>query len=163
MTFSNDQPLVANQVADTDYADNFDDFKEQFDRENKRFIDALNSKEGALYLPQELATFQRYFDEENTQETRNVYRKLIVFGALPNATSKRVQHNITFTNVTRMTRLYGAATDPSSIQFISLPFSSPILANNVSLQIDETDVIITSGIDLSNYINTTVVMEYTKG
>lgn len=162
MGASSDNPLVANQVGDTDYPDNFDDFHEQFGRENKKWMDAINSKEGGLYIPEETATFQLYFDEANPQKNRNVYRKLIIFGGLPDTTGKRVQHNITFNNTTRMTRAYGAASDPSVIQFIPLPFSSPTLVNNISLEIDETDVIITTAADFSNFIETTVVLEYTK-
>lgn len=163
MSSSSDNPLVANQLSDFDFPDNFENFSEIFEREHKKVIDVVNSKEGALYLPQELATFQRYFIPEDPQNTRNVYRKLVVFGALPNATSKRVQHNIKFNNVTRMTRMFGASTNPSSIQFMPLPFSSPTLVNNVTLEADETDVIITTGVDLSNFTQTTVVLEFTKG
>lgn len=162
MSFSSDQPMVTNQLSDFDLPENFEDFSEIFEREHKRVIDVVNSKEGGLYLPQELATFQRYFDEEDPQTTKNVYRKLVNFGSLPNTTSKRVEHNVTFNNVTRLTRMYGAASDASGIQFIPLPFASPTLANNVSLEADETDVIITTGSDRSNFDFTTVVLEYTK-
>lgn len=163
MSFSSDAPLVANQVSDSDLPDNFEDFHEVFERDYKKLIDAVNSKESGLYLPQELATFQLYFNEDTPNVNRNVYRKLVVFGPLPDASEKRVQHEITFTNVTRLTRMYGAATDPSGIQFIPLPFSSPTLINNVTLEANETDIIITTGADFSNYEETTVVIEYTKG
>jgi len=162
MSFSNDPPLVTNQTSDNDFPDNFEDFIEMFDREYKKVTDAINTKEGSLYLPQELATYQQYFSVEDPQNNRNVYRKVVDFGALPNATLKRVQHNVTFTNTTRMTRMYGAASDPSGIQFIPLPFSSPTLINNVTLEADETDIIITTGADFSNFRETTVVIEYTK-
>lgn len=160
---SNDNPLVANQVGDFDSPENYEDFTEIFEREYKKAIDAINSKEGGLYLPQELSTFQKYYDPENPLETRNVYRKLIIFGELPNNSSKRVQHNITFTNVTRVTRVYGAANDPSGLNFIPLPFSSTTLADNVMVELDETDVIVTTGSDRSNFEFSTIVIEYIKG
>lgn len=160
---SSDNPLVANQVSDTDFPDNFEDFHELFDREYKKLTDAVNSKEGALYLPQELATFQKYYDPGDSLETRNVYRKLIIFGPLPNAATKRVQHNIVFNNVTRLTRLYGAATDPSGIKFIPLPFSSPTLSNNVTLELNATDILITTAANFGNYTEVTVVVEFIKG
>lgn len=152
---SSDAPLVANQVDSPDFPDNFSDFLEQFEREYQKLTDAVNSKEGGLYIPEESATFQKYFNQDDPQSTRNVYRKVIVFGALPNASSKRVQHNITLTSIARITRLYGGATDPSSIKFLPL-------SNNVTLEADETDIIITTTSDLSNYRETTVVFEYTK-
>ncbi len=159
---SSDNTLVANQVSDSDFPDNWEEFQEMFSREYPKLIDAINSKEGALYLPQELATFQRYFDEADPQNTKNVYRKVIIFGALPNTAAKRVQHNISVTSIVRMTRIYGTANDPSNILFIPLPFSSPTLVNNVTLEVDETDIIITTGADFSNYRVTTIVVEYTK-
>ena len=162
MSFSSDAPLLANQVSDFDLPENYEDFSEIFDREHKKVIDSVNSKEGGLYLPQEVATFQKYFSEESSQATRNTYRKLIMFGALPNATSKRVPHNIAFNNVTRMTRMFGAASNPTTIQFYPLPFSSPTLVENVKLEANATDVIITTGSDYSGFTDVTVVMEYSK-
>jgi hypothetical protein len=163
MSFSSDQPLLSNQLSDFDIPENFDDFSDVFEREHKRVIDTVNTKEGGLYLLQESATFQQYFNEVDPQSNRNVYRKVINFGSLPNATTKRVPHNVALTSTARITRMYGGSTDPSTIQFKPLPFSSPTLINNVTLEADQTDIIITTGADLSAFRFTTVVFEYTKG
>lgn len=163
MSFSSDQPLVSNQASDFDLPDNYEDFSDIFDREYKKIIDIINTKEGAIYLPQESSTFQIYFDDENPMVTKNVYRKLILFGALPDTTTKRVPHNISLTNVARLTRLYGAATSTSALSYLPLPFSSPTLADNISLEADERDIIITTGADYSTYSEVTIVMEYSKG
>jgi hypothetical protein len=163
MSFSSDAPLVANQVGDTDFPDNFEDFSELFDREYKKVTDAVNTKEGALYLLQELATFQQYFNTADTQNNRNVYRITLNFGPLPNATSKRVQHGISFNSKTRMTRMFGSATNFSSVTFIPLPFSSPTLSKNIALEANSLDVIVTTGANYSNYRDVTIVLEYTKG
>ena len=163
MSFSNDQPLVANQFSDFDIPDNFDDFSEIFEREYKRVIDAVNTKEGGLYLLQELATFEQYFTPNDPQQNRNIYRKVIDFGSLPNTSSKSVAHNIAFNSNTRMTRLYGAASDSTGVQFIPLPFASPTLAESVSLSVTGTQVIITTGSDRTNFTSSTIVMEYSKG
>ena len=162
MTFSSDAPLVANQVGNTDFPDNFEDFHEIFEREYKKLLSAVNSKEGGLYLPQELATFNEYFDRDDPQNMRNVYRIVVDFGVLPNATEKRVPHNITFNANVRLTRLFGGSSNPSSIQFIPLPFCSTTLLENVMLEADQEDIIITTGSDRSSFKETTVVMEYTK-
>jgi len=159
---SSDNPLVSNQISDPDFPDNFPEFIELFDREYKKLVDVVNTKEGGLYIPQEVATFQRYYTSVDPQATRNVYRKLIDFGVLPNATTKRVPHNIDFTNTTTLTHLYGAATDPSSGSYIPLPFSSPTLADNISLEADEAEIIITTGANYSTYANVNVVIEYLK-
>ena len=163
MGFSSDAPLVSNQVSDFDLPESYEEFSEIFDREHKKVIDTINTKEGALYLLQEAATYQQYFNADDPQNNRNTYRMVINFGALPNNTSKRVPHNVTINSISRVTRLYGAASNPSGIKFIPLPFASPTLANNVSLEADQTDIKITTGADYSSYTDTTVVFEYTKG
>jgi len=152
---SSDQPLVANQVSVPDFPDNFEEFIELFEREYQNIVDAVNSKGGGLYVPEESATFQKYFDSVDPQSTKNVYRKVVDFGALPNNATKRVQHNVELTSTARLTNLYGASTDPSSISFRPL-------APGTELAADVTDIIVTTTSDLSNYRETTVVMEYTK-
>jgi hypothetical protein len=87
---------------------------------------------------------------------------VVDFGSLPNATSKDVPHDIEFTSDAQLTRVYGAATDPETLNFIPLPFSSPTLSNNVSVEIDGTNVTITTGSDRTNFIITSVIIEYTK-
>ena len=159
---SSDQPLVSNQVSDSDFPDNFPDFIELFDREYKKLIDAVNTKEGGVYLPYESATFQKYFSESDPQSTVSVYRKVIAFGALPNNGTKSVPHGIDFTSLSRLTRMYGAATNPSSMSYLPLPFSSPTLANNISLEADSGVITIKTGANYSAYVNVTVVIEYLK-
>lgn len=162
MSFSSDNPLVSNQVSDTDFPDEWDEFQDVFSREWAKIIDVINSKEGALYTEAEVSTFQRYFDATDPQSTRNVYRRTINFGALPNATSKAVVHGVTLTSTARMTRIYGAATNPSTLEYIPLPFASTTLNDNIILEANQQQVIITTAADYSDYKETTVVIEYTK-
>lgn len=163
MGISSDNPLVSNQVSNPNFPNDFKGLRDLLDREWKKLVDAINSKEGGLYLLQELATFKLYFDINNPLNALNVYRKVINFGALPNSTTKRIPHNISFNSVTRMTHIYGTATDPSSLSYIPLPFSSPTLVENVKLEANQKEIVITTGQDYSNYVFTYVVIEYTKG
>ena len=162
LMFSSDQPFVSNQLGDTDWPESYESFIEIFDREYKKLIDTVNTKEGGVYLPYESATFKSYANPNNPQGLLNVYRKVIYFGSLPNATSKSVSHNINFTSVCTLTQLFGAATDPSTMSYIPLPFSSPTLVENISLSADETSVTIETGADYSSYVNVSVVIEYLK-
>jgi hypothetical protein len=163
MSFSSDKPMLSNQLANYDSPDSYEAFSEIFQREHKRVVDAVNSKEGGLYSLQQVATFQEYFTPGNPQKNRNVYRKVINFGALPNNTSRTIPHNINFTNTTRLTRMYGASSNPNAIQFIPLPFASPTLANNVSIEANAAGVTVTTGKDYSGFVDTTIVLEYTQG
>ena len=72
--FSSNLPLVANQLGDTDWPDEYDGFIEVFDREYKKLIDAVNTKEGGVYLPYESATFKSYANPNDPQGLLNVSR-----------------------------------------------------------------------------------------
>lgn len=94
---------------------------------------------------------------------RNVLRKVVNFGALPNATTKSVAHNITTTNTFSFTRIYGCATDPGASTIttaIPIPFASPTLNQNISLTVDATNVNITTGIDRTAFTVCYVVLEW---
>jgi len=163
MSFSSDVPLQANQLPiSIDFPPTDDQaFLDTLSLAYKRTADSVNTKEGALYQPTELATFQKYFKETNTQNFRNVYRMTVDFGALPAAGSKPVAHNIAFTSQFRTTRIYGSATNPVNRSYIPLPYASAI-GDDIELSIDATDVIITVASDKSAYTACTVVIEYTK-
>lgn len=147
--------------------DDFPDIKDPQFRDTlalyfKRLADSVNTKEGALYQPQELATFQKYFTVSDPQKNRNVYRKVVDIGALPNSGVKTVVHEIAFDADSTLTRLYGAATDPTGLNYIPLPYASATLVNNIELSLDGTNVIITTGSNRSAFTRCTVVIEWTK-
>lgn len=134
---------------------------------------ATNLKESAYYELQEFVNGQLYFPDPalssvtaNSQEPeyRQVYRTTINFGALPNTGTKSVAHNIDVPAAMSVTHLYAAATDPTggSQSFIPIPFASPVLADNISLEADDTNVTITTGSNRSNYTICYVVIEYLK-
>ena len=162
MSFSSNQPLVSNQLPISQEFPRVDpDFDQVLSLHMKRISDTVNTKEGALYLPQELATFQQYFTSD-PQRTRSVYRKVIDTGALPNATIKAVPHGITFDVNSTTTRIYGSATDPVAIVYIPLPFVEIIPANGAQIYVDGTNVYIRTGINRTNFTRSTVVIEWTK-
>lgn len=76
MSFSSDQPLVSNQLAiSIEYpAPDSPAFLDILSLDRKRIADSVNSKEGALYLLQELATFKQFYTTGNPQLNRFVYR-----------------------------------------------------------------------------------------
>lgn len=162
MSISSERALLANQVSDVDYPDNFEEFIDVFNIEIKKIIDAINSKEGGLYTLQELSTFNRYYDTVNLSNLRNVYRRTINFGRLPNATTKHVSHGNTLNSEAKVTKLYGGATNLITGSFIPLPFSSTTLADNIILQATLDEVIVTTGANYSDYTDCTIVFEYVR-
>jgi len=125
---------------------------------------ALNLKESAEYPRNEYLNGQLFFsDSTNPNVTgRQVYRMVIVAGALPNASTKNIPHSIGLTNGFSVTRVYGSATNNIAMNYIPLPYSSPTLNKNIELSIDKTNVIITTGIDMTAYTISYVVIEYVK-
>lgn len=130
---------------------------------------ALNSKDTGFYNEQEFLTGQQFFSRPGVSSTsqsapdqRQVFRKVINFGALPNATTKSVPHNISLQAGYTFTRIYGTATNPGN-SFIPLPYASPTALNeNIELEIDDTDINITTGIDRTSYTTCYIVAEYIK-
>lgn len=110
----------------------------------------------------------KYAEEYSTMETKTsgiwvdgspIYRKVINFGALPNATTKTVDHNIT--GLSTVINVYGVANYANGV---ALPLSFAAPANNVNavgLNLTSTGVQITAGTDRST-ASAYIVIEYTK-
>lgn len=168
MSFSSDKPLMSNQLPISLELPELDEpklFVEQTELFLKRIANILNTKVGSLYQLQELASFEIYnttFNADGSPNNRNVYRTLVNFGALPNATTKSVAHGVNFETSFRATRILGSATDPVNRLYIPIPFSSPTLNENIKITVDATNVNITTGINYSAYTYCTIILEYTK-
>jgi len=129
---------------------------------------AINLKDTGYYDTQEFVNSQLFFSDpalrstsSRTPEYRQVYRKVINFGALPNAGTTNVAHGINCDANTTFTRIYGASTDPTgAYSYLPLPYSSTTLVNNIELSVTGTNVSITTGINRAAYTVTYVVLEY---
>jgi len=131
---------------------------------------AVNTKDTGMYPTSEFVNSQLWFPNPalssataQTATQRQVFRKVINFGALPNAGTTNVAHGLTFDANTTITRLYGAATDPANLLYIPLPFATPAALNqNILLSANNTNIVITTGINYSAYTVCYVVIEYIK-
>jgi len=164
MSFSSDLAQTYNLLPiSIDFPEEQDLFLNELTLLYKRIANAVNSKEAGLYALKEVATGQRFFLEDDPLQFRNVYRTTVDFGALPNAGTKTIVHGIDFTTTFMATKIYGAATDPTNKLYLPLPFATPTALNeNISLSLDATNVIVTTGINYSAYTKTVVVIEYVK-
>jgi len=125
-----------------------------------QIIKAVNGKDSGYYFESEFINGQTFFPLAGSPTPRNVIRKLINFGALPNAGVKNVAHGLTTTANTIFTRIYGCSTDPAAQIYLPLPYSSPVLANNIEVSVNNTNVTITTGANFTAYTITYVVLEY---
>ncbi len=132
---------------------------------------ALNLKDSGYYNTQEFVNGQMWFPNPNYNSTtavypafRQVYRTVVNFGTLPAAGTKSVAHNVPYNPAYSGTRIYVTATDPVGLTEIPVPFSSAVdIAHNIQLDVDATNVnITTGGHDYSNYTICYVVLEYIK-
>lgn len=116
----------------------------------------LNLKDTGSYDTLEFVNGQTYFAAGDVDVPRQVYRKVVIFGALPNSGLKSVAHNMTITPNLTFTRLYGAASDLANQSYLPIPNS------DIKLEVDATNVKITTAANLTDYTTTYVVLEYLK-
>lgn len=151
---------------------NSDEFKEFLVRLRQNVNDIaliLNLKDSAVYEETEFINGQVWFQDPalsstsaQTPQNRPVFRKVINFGALPNTGTTNVAHGLTPLASWTFTRIYGAASDTAGMAYIPLPFSSPTLAENVKVEVDATNVSITTGDDKSAFTTSYIILEYIK-
>ena len=135
-------------------------FHNQFTNMYYRMAKASNNKDIGSYETTELINGQQFFGA-TPQTKRSIYRKVIEFGALPNAALKSVAHNISgLTANSMVTRIYGMAREPTGIIFIPIPNSGPTYP--LQLYVDATNISISTTVNLSTFTYCIVVMEYYK-
>ncbi|HUV85367.1 MAG TPA: hypothetical protein VMV86_06615 [Methanosarcinales archaeon] len=132
---------------------------------------AINAKATGIYARTEFVTGKTWYpDPALSSKTpkaptpRMIFGIVIDFGALPNTATKTVAHGIVFpaTNTYTSVQIYGSATDPTGVINIPLPYSSPVLANNIELLVDGTNVSITTGSNRTNFTKASVYFEFIK-
>lgn len=110
---------------------------------------------------EEIKTGGKFFDGTNWKD---VYKKVIEFGVLPNNSTKTVAHNLS--NVIFL-RVYGIAyaSNIPGTYYYPLPYStcsSAGVARNIEIAADGTNVEILTGADRSSLDTTYVTLEYIK-
>lgn len=79
MSFSSDNPAITNQLPQTINFPDMDDkelFVEYLEDKLKEISDTVNQKDGGLYTLEETASSQQYYDRDDPQCFKNVYRKV---------------------------------------------------------------------------------------
>jgi len=127
----------------------------------------LNIKDSGYYDTKEFVNGQLYYPNPNSTSIspvgiryRQVFRKVIDFGSLPNAGITSVPHGISITGQTTFTRIYGTANDLTNMSYIPLPYTSNVANSNIELYVDAINVNIATGVNYSTYTTTYIVLEY---
>ena len=88
-----------------------------------------------------------------------VYQKTINFGALPNTTTKNVDHNIS--NLSKVLDIKGTSSDGSNV--LPIPYiNTNQLSSSVQIIVTSTQVSIRTGANLSSYSDTYITLKYIK-
>lgn len=168
-TDSNDSQLIYNLDLQSE---EFREFLVQLRTNLQNITTYLNKKVHGEFSLSEQVSGKQYFPRnpaatnvgQSSQINRQGYFKTINFGPLPNATTISIAHNISFDTNYTLIHAYGGATNPTAgmLSYIPINFSSPVLNENIKLQIDATNVNITTAMDYSAYTLCYVVIEYLK-
>jgi hypothetical protein len=126
----------------------------------KKIANAVNIREIGWMLANQNLNGQQFIPS-NADNFRSVFRIVIDCGALPNATTKSVAHGLTVNASFTLVHLYGAATKATAaFASLPLPYASPTLNQNISINLDSTNVNITTAIDYTSYTRTYATIEY---
>lgn len=147
----------------------FKDFLVRLYQTTNNIANAVNIRDAGYYVETEFVNGQIWFPNPNlssktTQapDHRQVFRKVINFGALPNTATKTAVHGIEPTTAFTFTRMYATATDTTARTYLPIPYASATAANVIELSADATNVSITTGVDRTSYDTCYVVVEYIK-
>ena len=100
--------------------------------------------------------------ETNTGKTwinnKPIYRKVIAFGSMPNNSLKTIAHGIS--NLGETIRLYGMAFKTDTKRSLTIPDPEP--SAEITCNVTNTDIYITTHNDRSAFNDSFICIEYTK-
>jgi hypothetical protein len=131
----------------------------------REITNAVNIREIGWFLDVELLSGKTLFPGVNTQgnaspqQNRQILRKVIDFGPLPNSAVKSVPHGIVVDDNFTLITLYAGAFDPIGLTGLPIPFSAST-TTRIQIDMDAVNVNITTVSPRSNYTNVKVIIEY---
>jgi len=133
----------------------------------KKLANAINVREIGFFLDQELLSGKSFIpgvnianDGGSSQQFRTILRKVVDFGALPNAGPKSVPHGIIFDANFTLIQLFASATDPINLIALPIPYASSNAPDGISLFMNSTNINIITQSNRSSYTRCFVVIEY---
>lgn len=121
---------------------------------------SVNQREICAYVSQEILTGSTLFSVIDSRAILPVYRKVIDFGPLPNATTTSIPHGLAITDTWRFIKILVGATNPLATGATEYSITVPDANSTVGVTL--TDVVITTSADYSAFTSTTVILEYVK-
>jgi len=144
--------------------ENWEDARAFLNEQLKRIGNAVNVREIGWFLDQETVNGQLFIPSATATQNdqyRTIFRKVISMGTLPNAGTISIPHGITFDANFTLVHLWAAATKPTAaFSAIPIPYASPTLNENIKINMDATNVNVTTAIDYTAYTRCYAIIEY---
>lgn len=129
----------------------------------------LNTKDSGFYDTSEFVNSCLLFpnpilnsSSTTTPTYRQIQRKIVNFGPLPNTGTQSQPHGITVTSATSFLKIYGAASDQTGLNYIPLPYASNAAGSSIELSVSSNNVTIITGSNRSNFTIVYIVLEYVQ-
>ena len=119
----------------------------------------LNSKSIGIYSNQIIPSGKQVYVSSKSYDA---LRTTIVFGALPNATTRRVAHNLEVDASFRILNIYLTANNTSAFEYFCLQYYS-IASADIVVNMDDTYVYVTTKSNYSAYNEALIIVEFVTG
>ena len=161
MTYSPSGSLESALPENVSFAEEWEEFLEQWTNLYRKVSRKVNEKERALYpLELEILNDQLFFIPGNTRKYRNVFRKVFNFGTIASGAPLNIRHNID--QIVQFTRIYGTITTDFPDDR-PLPYVDTLLVTNQTSILRNGDfIVIINGATAPNIISGYCVVEYLK-
>ncbi len=142
----------------------FKDFLVRLRQDTNGIAISVNGRDGGFFGIGEYNTgTQLYPNAADPTNYRTIIRTVVDFGALPNAAIKAVNHNInpgTGTTANYIfTKVFATASDTTGLTYFSLNYMD-IAGNIAVLTATQTQVVIETNFNATNYNQCVVILEY---
>lgn len=119
----------------------------------------LNSKSIGIYSSELVPSGKQIYVSSTSYD---VLRVTVVFGQLPNSTTKTVPHGLMVDGSFRLLNLYLTANNTSGNEYFCLQYYS-IAASDIVVSMDATNVIVKTQSDYSAYNMSLAIIEFATG
>lgn len=130
----------------------------------KQMASAINVREIGWMLDVPQQTGKQFYLDQNTTysntEFRTVFRTVVPFGALPNATEKSEPHGIDFNGNFSLVQMWLSATDPTDMLAFTVSYWAMSTPGDIILNMDVDNVNVTTKSNYSNYTISYICIEY---
>jgi hypothetical protein len=134
-------------------------------------IIALNAKDAGYHVLTEFVDGALWYTDPllssttaQSPELRQEFRKVVIIGALPNSATIHIAHGLAFVagSTWMFTKIEGIATKPGNAVGPVQPAALQFPCSTITLDIDQTNINITTTADYSLYTKCVVILEFLK-